>query len=593
MLEKLLSLLSLPSHKAKVNRRDFLKIVGLTALLGEGCAHAPCRDSPICDTRNLDPFSTSTRSIRLGDDCLDIVDYRDFSNHVKLNGSVPVPTWLDSVLESHYILLENNSKSRRIYFEDKNSFRRKIENVVQELGKKPQELYQNNIEDTIVLIADIISKKLDYDMDLLNSSQRINQHKGDNGHYGVRPVGFNDLRESQIKPEDYDQRIVDNADNASVDELFNNSNTICRHYSKVFAGIWQVVQERNKNIENINCYRFSSNFLQHGWNIIVAQTENGRLISTMVDPTWYDTRKEEADNSGTRSREDSLDVLSAVDDTHLNDFVMGSFYFTNLRTFDLIHTDTLPGIDFTKAIALSTSGERYYRQHYLSAYENLELSDKERLIAGLGLLSSIRPGDEIYAKRIIEDFPELINDSLRESLEFHYFKKSHDKNDDLRDKLLDNINPYSKHIQLGILEKAGYSFFSEGDYQSTIECYEKALNIDSDYPTISIPYGNSDIFHHRRSSTVSVRFNALEGKIPPMSYLISSPSLNELAYSYTKVNDLDNSLKVYRTMLKVTFLSGSNMPSAPGREFTDNLKVAIRTNSFVKDPELLIPKEMF
>lgn len=295
-----------------ITRREVLKTLGTTLLM------------PLID--GCGPLIKRIAEERVVDRCYNIkhVPFKEFnpiSSHNKLKIE-------DKILETYLLndsSLDNLNPFRlesknEIKIKDSGRFESEIVSVAKELGVSEEKLKKLSIHDTVFLSGKIVASKLEYNQDMISKDEEkiISNPQMFETYAMLRLFGaIEDLANEESK------RIG----NLSIDEIFHEGNGICRNYSRVNKGVFEVLKNMNKNIENTYIKPFSPQDLSHifsfphSWNMVSTILKDEILI-TYVDPTWLDTRRMSVNNKGEKVNKDEKEIYNALDESH--------FYHNNI-----------------------------------------------------------------------------------------------------------------------------------------------------------------------------------------------------------------------------------------------------------------------
>ncbi len=305
-----------------ITRREVLKTLGTTLLMPliNGCG-------PL--------IKRIVEEERFVDRCYNIkhVPFKEF-NPISLPNKIKIE---DKILEN-YLLNDSSLDSlnpfhleskNEIKIKDLGKFESEIVSVTKELGVSEEKLKTLSIHDALFLSGKIVASKLGYNQNMISKDEeKIVGNPQLFETYAMLRLfgGIEDLANEESK------RIG----NLSIDEIFHEGKGVCRNYSKVNKGVFEVLKNINKNIENTYIRPFSPQDLSHlfsfphSWNMVSTILKDEILI-TYVDPTWLDTRKMSVNNKGEKVNKDEKEIYNALDESHFyHDNILAEKYLAKL-----------------------------------------------------------------------------------------------------------------------------------------------------------------------------------------------------------------------------------------------------------------------
>lgn len=267
---------------------------------------------------NTETIKTNIESIKT-----DVVNFKDFnpapgkkSIHIKdekLKAYIIDNYSIQEIKYPSKVINESNS----IKVDNPKEFKKEILEVAQGIGYSEENIKNLSIHDAILLSGNILSKKISYNYDMLDSNL---------DSIAISPEekvlrAFRDGLSGIDSRNEEGKRV----DNLACDKIFSEGKGICRNYAAVNKAVFEVIKSMNNNLKNVYMKWYSpsslgeSIALPHAWNQIInisGDNNNIKLEITYVDPTWLDTRKPTADGTGDKININDDEIYNAFDSHH-------------------------------------------------------------------------------------------------------------------------------------------------------------------------------------------------------------------------------------------------------------------------------------
>lgn len=207
-------------------------------------------------------------------------------------------------------------------------------------------------------------------------------------------------------------------DRSEEDRIFFEGLGVCRNYAAVNIAVFGILKKINRSLRNtyLKWYKpqglAESILLPHAWNQVVTLSEQGdqlKVLMTFVDPTWLDTRKQSADNSGEKTEISEEAIYNALDENH---FFTGSLsaYTALAELYEFLGNASRRD---SWVIAMNTRGKG--RGDFAASFEvcsfyRKKVFEKRLLVCKKAIQAAQAGGDTSSAKRY---FKESFADAVR------------------------------------------------------------------------------------------------------------------------------------------------------------------------------------
>lgn len=226
----------------------------------------------------------------------------------------------------HQIEIKKPEKFESKVLETTRNLTKKDSQVSKMLPNGVESIENLSINDALFLSGKITAHKLDYNEEIVGYNDSVDL---DTSSMADKYASFlvNALKGKTMKTE-----AAIKTDMMSTDEVFYSGQGVCRHYAPVNEAVFEVFKGMNDKLKNTYMTSFQPRnnghlySLSHEWNKVTTLKRSNdtlKAITTYVDPTWLDTRKQTADNSGQKVDIPAKKRYDAVDTHH---FGKNKFY---------------------------------------------------------------------------------------------------------------------------------------------------------------------------------------------------------------------------------------------------------------------------
>ena len=261
----------------------------------------------------------------------------------------------------------------------------------------------------------------------------------------------------------YDDLIAIQMDRMSPEEIWNSGEGVCRHYTPLLLTMFNSVKGRNQALRKFTMGVANTAYTEHSADVLAARSkfDENLIVATLVDPTWYDTKVENAQSKGRESKQSLDDIFGAFDTAHANDFALmqpfleGSSFFTgNLGVKDVCNDFYL------RLFRISTSNEANYFLAGAYIFEKLSLDEKIDFLTETMGKKSLR-GDEVkyLLTQLQFERGDLDTDSfLREAFTFPEYRQ---------DALSRAVSNWYEHMEYERIGKLDMGLFKLGSVHAS------------------------------------------------------------------------------------------------------------------------------